>query len=120
MTQKKPQFLASYTATKVLPAFGLAPEDLLPNMPIQTVSTGTPQLMIALRDHAALQCIQLNIPAYARLRAASDFFSPHLFCLGGATPGGQSFARPLGCRPTRWKTRSPDRPLAAWRRICGI
>jgi len=99
MTQKKPQFLATYTADDVLTAFGLTPEDLLPNVPIQTVSTGTPQLMIALRDHAALERIQLNIPAYARLRATADFFSPHLFCLGGATPVGQTFARHFGLPP---------------------
>jgi trans-2,3-dihydro-3-hydroxyanthranilate isomerase len=99
MTQKKPQFLATYAAADVLPAFGLAPEDVLPNVPIQTVSTGTPQLMIALRDHAALQRIQLNIAAYARLRATADFFSPHLFCLGGVTPAGQTFARHFGLPP---------------------
>jgi trans-2,3-dihydro-3-hydroxyanthranilate isomerase len=99
MTQKKPQFLATYSAAEVLPAFGLAPEDLLPNVPIQTVSTGTPQLMIALRDHTALQRIQLNIPAYARLRSTADFFSPHLFCLGGVTPAGQTFARHFGLPP---------------------
>jgi len=99
MTQKKPQFLTTYAAAEVLPAFGLAPEDILPNAPIQTVSTGTPQLMIALRDHAALQRVQLNIAAYARLRAAADFFSPHLFCLGGVTPAGQTFARHFGLPP---------------------
>src|SRR5215212_2451086 len=99
MTQKKPQFLATYAAAEVLPAFGLVPEDLLPNAPIQTVSTGTPQLMIALRDHAALERIQLNIPAYARLRSTADFFSPHLFCLGGVSPAGQTFARHFGLPP---------------------
>src|SRR3954462_3550006 len=99
MTQKKPQFLATYAAAEVLPAFGLTPEDLLPNLPIQTISTGTPQLMIALRDQAALQRIQLNMPAYAQLRATADFFSPHLFCLGGATPAGKPFARHFGLPP---------------------
>ena len=99
MTQKKPQFLATYSAAEVLPAFGLTPEDIVPNVPIQTVSTGTPQLMIALRDHAALQRAQVNIAAYARLRAAADFFSPHLFCLGGVTPAGQTFARHFGLPP---------------------
>jgi len=99
MTQKKPQFLATYAAAEVLPAFGLVPEDLLLNAPIQTVSTGTPQLMIALRNHAALERIQLNIPAYARLRATADFFSPHLFCLGGVSPAGQTFARHFSLPP---------------------
>jgi trans-2,3-dihydro-3-hydroxyanthranilate isomerase len=99
MSQKKPQFLATYAAAAVLPIFGLTPDDALPDVPIQTVSTGTPQLMIPLRDHAALRRAQVDVPAYARLRAASDFFSPHLFCLGGVTPSGQTFARHFGLPP---------------------
>jgi trans-2,3-dihydro-3-hydroxyanthranilate isomerase len=99
MSQKQPQFLITYAPELVLPAFGLAAEDALPNVPIQTVSTGTPQLMIALRDHAALRRIQVDNPAYARLRATGDWFSPHLFCLGGATPAGQTFARHFGLPP---------------------
>jgi trans-2,3-dihydro-3-hydroxyanthranilate isomerase len=99
MSQKPPQFLATYTPAEVLPAFGLAPEDLLPNAPIQTVSTGTPQLMIALRDHAALQRIRIDAPAYAQMHAAGDFFSVHAFCLSGATPAGQTFARHFALPP---------------------
>jgi len=99
MTQKQPQFLRTYTAAEVLPAFGLAPEDARPGTPIQTVSTGTPMIMISLRDHAALQRAQLDIAAYNRLRAGGDFFSPHLFCLGGATPAGHTFARQFGTPP---------------------
>ena len=33
------------------------------------------------------------------LRERGDFFSPHLFCLGGATPQGQTFARHFGVPP---------------------
>lgn len=99
MTQKKPVFLATYPAADILPLFGLAAEDTLPGVPIQTVSTGTPQLMIPLRDHSALRRARLDIPAYAELRAAADFFSPHLFCLGGVTEAGQTFARHFGTPP---------------------
>ena len=99
MAQKSPQFLRTYAAADVLPAFGLAPEDALPGVPIQTVSTGTPMLMVPLREHAALRRAQLDIAAYNRLRAAGDFFSPHLFCLGGATAAGHTFARQFGTPP---------------------
>jgi trans-2,3-dihydro-3-hydroxyanthranilate isomerase len=99
MSQKKPQFLATYPAGDILPVFGLTPDALLPNMPIQTVSTGTPQLMIPLRDHAALRRARLDGAAYGDLRARADFFSPHLFCLGGATAAGQTFARHFGVPP---------------------
>ncbi|MFN8376684.1 MAG: PhzF family phenazine biosynthesis protein [Anaerolineae bacterium] len=99
MSQKKPQFLRTHAAEEVMPAFGLQPEDALPGVPIQTVSTGTPQLMIAVRDLDVLRRIQVNNPAYAALRAAGDWFSPHLFCVGGATAEGQTFARHFGLPP---------------------
>lgn len=99
MTQKKPAFLATYDPAEVLPLFGLSVDDTLPNVPIQTVSTGTPQLMIPLRDLAALRRAHPDIAAYARFRATADFFSPHLFCLGGLTGTGQTFARHFGMPP---------------------
>jgi trans-2,3-dihydro-3-hydroxyanthranilate isomerase len=98
MTQQKPQFLATYPAADILPVFGLSPAEALPQA-IQTVSTGTPQLMIPLRSLAALKKAVLNIPAYQELRAGADFFSPHLFCLHGATAAGQTFARHFGVPP---------------------
>jgi trans-2,3-dihydro-3-hydroxyanthranilate isomerase len=99
MTQKKPVFLATYDPDEIRPVFGLSAGDLLPGVPIQTVSTGTPQLMVPLRDLAALRRVQLDIPAYAALRSRADFFSPHLFCLGGVTENGQTFARHFGLPP---------------------
>ncbi|GCE51192.1 trans-2,3-dihydro-3-hydroxyanthranilate isomerase [Thermosporothrix hazakensis] len=99
MTQRKPLFLRTYRSEDVMPAFGLSPEDALASVPIQTVSTGTPQLMIPVRDHAALRRARLDMAAYERLRASGDFFSPHLFCLGGVTPEGATFARHFGVPP---------------------
>jgi trans-2,3-dihydro-3-hydroxyanthranilate isomerase len=99
MSQKKPQFLAIYEPAEVLPVFGLRVDDALPDVPIQTVSTGTPQIMIPVRDLDCLRRIQLSIPAYNDLRARSDFFSPHLFCLQGVTSAGQTFARHFGTPP---------------------
>jgi trans-2,3-dihydro-3-hydroxyanthranilate isomerase len=93
MSQRKPQFLATYSADEVLPVWGLNPADLLPGAPIQTVSTGTPQLMIPVRDLAALRAIRIDEKSFRQLRARADFFSVHLFCLGGVTPAGQTFAR---------------------------
>jgi len=99
MTQVKPAFLATYDAGEVLPVFGLHPDDLLPGCLVQTVSTGTPQLMLPLRDLSALRKAQLDIRAYAALRLRADFFSPHLFCLQGATERGDTFARHFGLLP---------------------
>lgn len=99
MSQKKPQFLAIHDPARVLPAFGLSPTDLLPDVPIQTVSTGTPQLMIPLRSLDALRRCRLDAAAYSDLRAQADFFSPHLFCLAGVTPAGRTYARHFGVPP---------------------
>jgi trans-2,3-dihydro-3-hydroxyanthranilate isomerase len=74
MSQRKPQFLATYRPAHILPAFGLDESDLLPNTVIQTVSTGTPQLMIPIKDHESLRKTTPDLEKYAALRNASDFF----------------------------------------------
>ncbi len=99
MSQKQPQFLAKYVPIEIMPVFGLTANEALPNVPIQTVSTGTPQLMIPLRSLEALQRVQLQIAEYNRLRARADFFSPHLFCLQGFTSEGRTAARHFGAPP---------------------
>jgi trans-2,3-dihydro-3-hydroxyanthranilate isomerase len=100
MTQRRPVFGAIHDPAVVMPLFGLSPDDVLPGAPIQTVSTGTPQLMVLLRDHDALRRAHPPVPEdYTRYREGSDFFSPHLFCLGGVTNQGRTFARQFGVAP---------------------
>jgi trans-2,3-dihydro-3-hydroxyanthranilate isomerase len=98
MSQRKPRFLTTYRSSEVLPAFGLDKSDLLPNTLIQTVSTGTPQLMIPIKNLDALRRAALDLEKYASLREAGDFFSPHLFCLQGVE-NGATFARDFGLPP---------------------
>ncbi len=93
MSQKKPQFLRTYAPEDVMPVFGLTVADVLPGAPLQTVSTGTPQLMIPVRDLDVLRRINVNMFDYAALHKRSDFFSGHLFCLRGVTDQGRTFAR---------------------------
>ncbi len=99
MSQKKPQFLDVYEPGSVMSLFGLPDADLLPGAPIQTVSTGTPQLMIPVRNLDALRRIQLDIEAYNQFRTEAGFFSAHLFCLQGVTDAGQTFARHFAVPP---------------------
>jgi trans-2,3-dihydro-3-hydroxyanthranilate isomerase len=47
----------------------------------------------------ALRRTAVDVPAYVAYRGHSDFFSPHLFCLEGATPEGRTFARHFGVPP---------------------
>ncbi len=99
MTQNRPAFGTIWDADAVLPAFGLERDDVLPGVPLQTVSTGTPQLMIPVRDLATLDRVAVDAVAYRRLRDGGDFFSPHLFCVGGFTGEGQTAARHFGVPP---------------------
>ena len=99
MSQLKPQFLRIYDPGIVLPVFGLEKADLIPGVPIQTVSTGTPQLMLPLRTQESLRRAQLDFTAYRNLRTKGDFSSPHLFCLHGVSKNGLTFARHLGAPP---------------------
>lgn len=81
MSQRKPQFLAQYAADDALSQSGSRPGRSVPNTPIQTVSTGTPQLMIAVvRSLDALRKINLNLAAYRHFRNQADFFSADVFC----------------------------------------
>lgn len=99
MVQKRPEFLKIYEPGEILPVFGLAKSALLSGAPIQTVSTGTPQLMVPVQSLGDLQRIDLDIPAYQRLRSAGDFFSVHLFCLQGFSERGTTFARHFAIPP---------------------
>ena len=55
--------------------------------------------MIPVKDHAALRRLRIDPDAYAALYEGGDFFSPHVFALGGATEAGATFARHLGALP---------------------
>ena len=94
MQQQKPAFLREYSADDILPLVGLEHRDLLPSVPLQTVSTGTPQLMIALRNESALQRATLNLARYEQENGNFDFFgAPHLFILRPSDSGLTTFAR---------------------------
>lgn len=99
MTQPRPVFLRRYNPTDILSVFGLPAEAALPAAPVQTVSTGTPQLMVPLVSLEMLHQARLDVAAYEVLRAQGDFFSPHLFCLSGMTAQGSTFARHFGTPP---------------------
>ncbi|GMR13935.1 MAG: PhzF family phenazine biosynthesis protein [Gemmatimonadota bacterium] len=103
MRQRKPEFLSSFDASDVMPAFGLVPDDALAGVPIMTVSTGTPQLMVPLHGHEALRRARMDIEHYGALKQAGDFFSPHLFCLEGFTEHGDTSARHFGLPPDTWE-----------------
>jgi trans-2,3-dihydro-3-hydroxyanthranilate isomerase len=99
MTQRAPEFGRTYALGVVASAFGLHASDLLDAFPPQTVSTGTPMLMVPIRSREVLDRSALRTDRYRALHAEGDFFSPHLFWVGGATPEGGTYARQFGLPP---------------------
>lgn len=99
MTQRPPEWGRTYEPEPVAEAFGLTPADLLDRPPVQTVSTGTPMLMIRVRDADALRRARMDYSAYRELRSGGDFFSPHLYCLPGISENAATYARHFGLPP---------------------
>jgi trans-2,3-dihydro-3-hydroxyanthranilate isomerase len=87
MSQLAPTFLRTYPRDVVAAALGLRAADLAEGYEPQTVSTGTPQLMVALASRDALdRCAPDRAALFDGDR---DWFSVHVFCRGD---GGDALA----------------------------
>ncbi len=93
MSQKPPVFLRTYDPAPWIAALGITPDDLLPGYPIQTVSTGTPQVMIPVRSLDVLRRVEASTSALKTLRAQGDWFSVHVFTLETLDPANAAHAR---------------------------
>jgi len=80
MSQPPPSFKNTYGRAAVAEAIGLAEDDLLAGMIPQTVSTGTPQLMVALASTDALDRVRCD--RYALFESLRDWNSVHVFARG--------------------------------------
>ncbi len=93
MTQKPPEFLRTYDPGPWAEALGITTDDLLPGYPIQTVSTGTPQVMIPVRSLAVLRRVQAVESMLKTLHAEGDWFSVHVFTTDTLEPAHAAHAR---------------------------
>ena len=90
MTQKPARFFPARVPAKALTeALGLRASDLHPKLPLEYVSTGIFNLMVPLRNRAALKRIRLDIHALAHLMADQGTLA-YCFAAGGR---GEIFAR---------------------------
>jgi trans-2,3-dihydro-3-hydroxyanthranilate isomerase len=92
MTQPAPAFGSRPDAGRTAASLGLDPSDLLPDLPVQVVGTGTPQLMVPLAGLEALRRVRPDPADHAALAREFGFFSTHAFVLGGVE-AGDTFAR---------------------------
>ncbi|MFP6743303.1 MAG: PhzF family phenazine biosynthesis protein [Alphaproteobacteria bacterium] len=99
MTQMKPQFLDTVALDMVLETLGLEAADLIPDVPLQVVSTGTPQLMVPAVSLDVLRRARPNLEALSRLKRGTEATCVHLFCRQGATDDGDTFARDFDAPP---------------------
>lgn len=94
MTQKPPEFLRTYDVGPYAEALGIPTSGIEPDYPLQTVSTGTPQLMFPVRSLPVLEQLRPDMKALADLAAGGDYFSLHVFTPeGGYAPEARAHAR---------------------------
>ncbi len=79
MTQMDPEFAAIHDRSAVSDATGIPFDDLDPDLPIQTVSTGVPFTVLPIRNLEAIRRLQINQQGAAEYleRAGGKFF----FCV---------------------------------------
>ncbi len=79
ITHKKPEFLETYDPKDYLEALGLSLADFHSPNPIQTVSTGTPHLILPLSTMRALDRIKPDWDRLMELQKNSDYASMSVF-----------------------------------------
>jgi trans-2,3-dihydro-3-hydroxyanthranilate isomerase len=70
MTQKNPEFGSTHTPQAVAEVTGLDPADFDPSLPIQTVSTGVPFTIAALRSLQTLKSLRFDV------KRAGEYLAP--------------------------------------------
>jgi len=79
ITHKKPQFMDTYDPKEYVDALGLSLADIHSPNPLQTVSTGTPHLMVPVSTSRSLDKIKPNWDRLKELQTTSDYVSMSVF-----------------------------------------
>lgn len=82
MDQNLPIFGDTVETAVVAGVLGIGPEQLLPGKPAQLVSTGLADIMVPLRDRAALAALRPDMPAIAELSQRLGCTGLHVFAIG--------------------------------------
>jgi trans-2,3-dihydro-3-hydroxyanthranilate isomerase len=93
MTQARPEFGRRLDRNVFADALGIRPSDILSDVPVQVVSTGTPQAMVPVRSLEVLRALRPNMQHLSDLEAVGHYFSVHVFCLETFEPGHRAHAR---------------------------
>jgi trans-2,3-dihydro-3-hydroxyanthranilate isomerase len=102
LRQPRAQFLRTYERAHVAEVLSLTEEDLVSACVVQTVSTGTPQLMVPIVNQQTVYNAVPDIPKFTRLSSQGDFYGIHIFCVEERTAGEQvTYARHFCLPPDR-------------------
>ena len=114
MTQTEPVFGSTHDRKKISEVTGIPIEDIDPNLPVQTVSTGIPFTILPLSDLAAAQRLQINQQQSAEY--LSSFGGKFFFCVTRETvdPAARLHARMLFYNGEDPATGSASGCAAAW------
>jgi trans-2,3-dihydro-3-hydroxyanthranilate isomerase len=93
ITHKTPQFLETYDPKEYAEAFGLSLADILSPNPLQTVSTGTPHLMIPVSTQRSLDRIRPDWERLAELHKQGDYASISIFTRATRDPTSDAQVR---------------------------
>jgi len=96
ITHKKPRFLNTYDPKDHAKALGLSLADIHSPNPLQTVSTGTPHLMIPVSTQKSLDRIKPNWDQLKDLQADSDYVSLSVFTRDTREPTSDAQVRHFG------------------------
>jgi trans-2,3-dihydro-3-hydroxyanthranilate isomerase len=93
MTQARPEFGRRMDRSVLAEALGIDVHGMLPDVPVQVVSTGTPQVMAPVRSLAVLRNLRPNFQRLSDLEQVGHYFSAHVFTLEAMEPGNRAHSR---------------------------
>jgi len=96
ITHKKPQFMDTYDPKDYAEALGLSLADIHSPNPLQTVSTGTPHLMMPVSTSRSLDRIKPDWDRLKELQADSDYVSMSVFTRDTREPTSDAQVRHFG------------------------
>ncbi|TET06770.1 MAG: PhzF family phenazine biosynthesis protein [Candidatus Thorarchaeota archaeon] len=96
ITHKTPRFLDTYDPKDYAEALGLSLADIHSPNPLQTVSTGTPHLMIPVSTQRSLDRIKPNWDRLKELQTDSDYVSLSVFTRDTREPTSDAQVRHFG------------------------
>ena len=120
MTQKNPEFGAIHDAEAVARLTGLSAADFDDSAPIQTVSTGVPFTIAALRSLKTLQNLRLDLDRSAEYLARSGGKFFYFVCRETVDPRAGLHARMIFCGGDDPATGSAAGCCAAWMVAHGV